>query len=445
MQVKIANMQIFQPLHSSLPASSRVILSLLCRNRSAAQSALSKLVTPALVATLKDEIDKSGFSLFILDLIHELNLEPELAALPGEAGTIMWLRRLAAADSLAQHIKAETAVSVAAVLNGLPCVFVKGIVMGRTLYEKPSHRLSYDIDLVVKATALPEIMKRLENLGYHANWTGDCHQTDIGPCDSLEDVSLVPQEELDYFFSFSMSCQGKPSVEFKSNPLDTGLKMRELDRFFLTAELLDDGITSPDSIDHLMLQLMHFHKDGLGGWRSLYDLNLLCNEVTARKGWPEFFRRSSVEGIETSCWLGLSVVSGLFTTAVPHDVMKEAARTVKFPRLRPIAAACSPEFVWHKRNILGLLLNSVLLGDTRRKLRIMAGCLFPSRHFLSSYYAKGLPLTALTVVLLLFWHWLVFLLPGGVLRRTVGPSIWGKNSKPTTETLVKPETMDNQT
>lgn len=412
---------VLHPTAEKLPPWSQVIRGLLAADRTSTANALNNLRTEALVDNLKNEIENNRFSVLVADKLAELKLEDEFSRLPGQP--LIWLRRLAAADYLSHELKSGTVDEVITALRGLQVVFVKGIVTGRTLYQKPAHRLSYDIDLIVRASDLQEVTDRLRVVGYRPRWR-DCHQMHLGPCGEVSDLFLSPDKDLDYFFGFTMACEGKPAIEFKPNPLDTALKMHELERFFSNTITVSDGMLAPDIIDHLMLQLMHLHKDKLAGWRSISDAKLLCEEVSRIEGWNEFLRRCLVENVQVSCLLSLNAVNSLFPGTVPALVLSNLS-IEKYSRVRQlIAACCSPEFVWHKRMLPGLLLSALVLGDTKRKLEVLSRIFFPSDQFICKYYVRGNSINKIRAVFLRFFHFLVCILPGGLIRRTVGPAIW---------------------
>lgn len=72
-----------------------------------------------------------------------------------------------------------------------------------------------------------------------------------------------------------------------------------------------------------------------------------------------------------------------------------------------------------------MLLLSALAGENRkRKVDMLARSWLPGLKFLSGYYNRGKALSTLDRLRCLLLHWIVMILPAGVVRRTFGPQIW---------------------
>jgi hypothetical protein len=112
--------------------------------------------------------------------------------------------------------------------------------------------------------------------------------------------------------------------------------------------------------------------------------------------------------------LSLQNVSETVSALAPHD---RAARKILFFTVTPL-------FYWNTSSLPVLALNAAVADDSPRKFAALGESLLPAQEFLSQYYAGGKPLSFATRALAILLHWLVLLLPGGVVRRTFGQFLW---------------------
>ena len=312
-------------------------------------------------------------------------------------------------------------------------IWLKSTVLVRTLYAKLNYRVGIDFDVVVPEAKLPQLLKRLKQGGWSPllGNPGHCHQLGVGPANNLASLFLVPQKELEGCHNLTMHAPGWPHLELKFNPLDNGVKMKELDRFF--AETVDvewrgGTFKAPELVDHLIIELVHLHKHRLLGFGWIHDIHMLCNKLNEDPSqWSKLTKRCRKEGVSESARTALVRVSSLLKTDVPTDVISELSGGVSLTR--PLINSVSTEFVWNANSLPMLVLNAAVMGDGTRKMRILRESFFPDDQFLSAYYLDGKPLSVLQRMWCLILHWLVLVLPAGVVRQIFGKSYWPEVSE----------------
>lgn len=304
-------------------------------------------------------------------------------------------------------------------------IWIKSTVLARTLYSKLNYRVGIDYDVVVKQEYLPELLKRLKQSGWQPllGEPGHCHQIGVGPTESLADLFLVPQKELEGCHNLTMTAPGWPHLELKINPLDNGVSMKELDRFFADAvdvQWREGVFKAPSLVDHLIVELIHLHKHKLFGFGWIHDIHMLCCKLNEDPSqWRTLTARLKKEGVNESARAALVRVKSLLHTEIPDEVMTELGKDIG-----PLGDFVSTEFIWNANGLPMLVLNAMTMGDGRRKLRILSECLFPDDQFLSDYYCDGQKLNAWNRLQSLVLHWLVLFLPAGVVRKTFGQVYW---------------------
>jgi hypothetical protein len=309
-------------------------------------------------------------------------------------------------------------------------IWLKGTSLSRSLYRQGNHRVSLDFDFVVDDAAKDLLLQCLKDNGFVPIWhePGYCHQYGVGPVGTFDRLTLTPTLENEGCHNLSLKKPAWPLIDLKIHPLDTGLKMKELDRFFLEAGKINySNITflAPSTIDHLMISLLQFHKHGFCGWGWLYDIHLLATKLGEKpEQWSEFVRRCQYEGIQTSASMGLEAARYQLSTTIPEAVLRQL-RTWQV-KLVPgsVMLATSTEFVWNCNSLPMLLLNALVMGDGQRKMRVLFLSLFPARQFLARYYAEGKSIVCHNYLFCLVLHWLLLFLPAGLIRRTYGKYIW---------------------
>lgn len=307
-------------------------------------------------------------------------------------------------------------------------IWLKSTVLVRTLYNKLNYRLGIDYDVVVRKERLPNLIKRLRQAGWQPllDNPGHCHQIGVGPTENLANLFLVPEEDLEGCHNLTMFAPGWPHLELKVNPLDNGIQMKELERFY--SEAIDvhwrnSTFKAPSPVDHLIVELVHLHKHRLFGLGWMHDIHMLVNKLNESPvQWVDFVDRVKKEGVAQGAFVALEKVSSVLGSAVPEEVMSELESGGKLTR--PLVNQVSTEFVWNANGLPMLVLNAAILGDGKRKVRILQKSFVPHDQFLSDYYLAGQKLNYWSRLKCLSMHWLVLLLPAGVVRRTFGKTYW---------------------
>jgi len=422
---------------SRQPAGDRLIAALLRGDRDYAQAAISDADPPGLMDALGKHANASQVINLIYDRIFEMGLAEQLAQRISNSDTRLFeeLRASTAAAGLRFTRYNDLFVQLVDFLQDSndAVVWIKGPVLARTLYSRPEFRISVDFDFIVKPEYAQQILHRLESEHFQPLWdaSAHCHPFGTGPVGSLDNISLTPSREYEPFHDITLRRDGWPLVEVKSDPWNRGLKANELERFFDECQpVFWEGrrFLAPSVIDHLIIQLVHFHKHGFHGWHWLYDIHLLIGKISETPQlWNEFVRRCREEDTDISAWAGLAVALDRLTSPVPIEVLDELAPS-SGALSKVLTFTVNPEFLWNAESLPMLLLNAVFLGEQKRKLRVLSECLAPSRQFLSDYYCGGAELNWWQAILLLLVHWLVLILPSGLVRITFGGLLWTQQS-----------------
>jgi hypothetical protein len=312
-------------------------------------------------------------------------------------------------------------------------VWLKGTSLSRTLYGVPHYRLSGDFDILVKSRSCEGVLVQLASLGFRPEWhdPGSCHQSGIGPTGSLKALSLAPSNEYEICHNLTLQQNDYPSIELKFDPWEQGLRAKEIDRFFADSHIViwrEHKFREPAIVDHLILELTHLHKHGFIGWQWLYDVHLLASQMKTKEQWMLFVERCRYEGLEPSAWAGLELVVDRLNTPIPPAVISQLSPKTGGSFAKLFTYTTRTEFLWNAGSLMELSLNACFLGDRARKNKVLLESLFPSRQFLSSYYWFGSQLHWWNYPLCLILHWLVLLLPGGIVRKTFGPWLWKSRS-----------------
>jgi hypothetical protein len=414
-------------------AVERFIAALLRSDGEAACSILNQSLGP----DFADGLIKGGPADQLIALVYErvceLGLAESIAKLKTSSGACLLdvIRNETAQASLRFAVYDELFLNLVDLLHdeSKEVVWLKGTALARSLYKQPYFRISVDFDLLLKSK-VERILNSLQAAGFSAIWNelGHSYQLGIGPVGSLEKLVLIPSKECESFHDITLSQDNWPYVELKSDPWNRGLKARESQRFFADCQMLtwkDREFLAPSLVDHLILQLVHFHKHGFRGWHWIYDMHLLVLKVTETPQlWSEFVRRCQVEDTALSAWAGLEFLQDRLKSPVPSEVLNELSPRNDSYISRVVTYNVNPEFIWNQESLPMLLLNAMFLGDRQRKLTVIGECLRPSKLFISQYYANGKELSTGQFVALVIIHWLVLFLPGGLVRLTFGQWFW---------------------
>lgn len=422
------------PAREDLPASERLMLAILRTDAEEARRIIDDLAPDAAAAAFVDCCQAHNLVAFLFDCCSRMMLLETLSNLKyKDRGSCLKLIKRDVGIAIARYERLNATfrqLNQSFLQAGLHPVWIKGPVMARTFYAQPYFRLSNDFDLLLRPDEYRTVVESLIRNGCRPIWDdpGHCHQFGVGPTGSLDKLSISPSAEIERWHNLSLVHPTGLHIEIKSDPLDTGLRMRELERFHNDCQWLsfeDQKFLAPSLIDHLMLEITHLHKHFFVGWAWLYDIHLLASELNRTpSSWNELVRRCRLEGVSTAAWAVLQLVLDWLDTDVPNNVIEQLAPPSCNVAARLLTFTADPEFLWNSSSILDLLQNACFLGDRKRKLEVLAACFFPDAKFLSDYYCNGAAVSPLRMPILLIIHWLIVVLPGGISRRLFGRFIF---------------------
>lgn len=376
--------------------------------------------------------ESARFSSLVLDHLMNMGLLDKLADIPvGDHSLQQRLRQNSFEDLTAYEdaeLRLEKFLRFTADLRH-HYYLIKGIAFARTLYPQPHFRGSNDIDILVQPAHASALVERLlENKFTVLNLPRCVPQRGSGPFNRVQDLFVTPAPEFAPCEALTLTREGWPEIEFKFDPLDNGLTMHGTDEFWqkhISIPVGSESFLAPDIVEHTLLSMCHFHKDGFTGWKWLYDLFLLSKEIDRTGRWQELVTRCEQEGISASAWASLVVVQDRMGIQIPPTILTTLeARS----RLSTLFSFTIPNrFMWNLNSLPILWLNSIYCGDGVRKRRVLSKTLHPSTEFLRTYYGgKSGPLWLLLYRIL---HLVVLLLPSGLTRRTLGQFVWGRDDK----------------
>jgi hypothetical protein len=307
-------------------------------------------------------------------------------------------------------------------------VWIKGAALSLSIYNGGNARASGDFDVVLrpeKFVSVAEAMKRAHFA--EIKQPSMCNQLGVGPTDSAGDLTLTPHPQLIPSSVAAFARGNFRPVDIKFGPLDRGVQICEIDRFFSGAVTLEhDGsrFLAPDLVDQLMIALHTFAKDRFKIWKNLLDIHILALELGREPHlWETLVHRCKREAIETDAWAGLILAADRLHAPVPASIFEQLAPSQNL-LARLTLFTISPYLAWNATSLPMMILNVAVSSDRKRKLLLLRQTLFPPESFLWQYYHKGMSVPAVTTMLLLVVHWCVLILPGGVVRRTFGPAWW---------------------
>jgi len=373
-------------------------------------------------------VTETGFGSLVLDRLCELELLNLL-----DASDRITLKKIAAEQAARQILLDNTFAALlrllAPIKTGL--VWIKGASLSRTVYTNAQDRQYCDLDLVVHPTRIQAVLDLLERAGFRTVVDpGFSNQLGVGPVRSHRDYFLAPDSEWIPVSALSLQRDNDQIIDVKVSPLERGIQLLELDRFFAdsTARLCQgQQYLAPSLIDHLLICLYNLYKDRFINWKTLFDIDLLAAKLSETPSlWITFVQRCKRESVELCAWSGLLLAINRFNTSVPELVLEQLS-PFHIIWHRVTGFTVSPFFVWNATSLPMLVFNAVTSTDRNRKFSLLSRSVCPPADFLSQYYNHGCQLTPVTFVVSLFLHWLVLLLPGGLVRRTLGSRLWPTN------------------
>lgn len=416
----------------------KLISALLCQDKEGASSILSALNAKQLESfTSKFQYENLPGLLYERICLLELSNEFSKHKNNANQDLLAKLRAIAIDASLKTDLFEKTFAEINQCLGKLntKVVWTKGAVMSRLVYERQEYRDSVDFDCIVEESQIDIVLEAFSKLGFKLklDHPGYCNQFGVGPTGKVTDLFLKPHIQWEGCHSLTLERPNTPYVEIKFNPLESGLKMYTLNNFFAQSRLIKREQYSfwvPSIADHLLLQLVHWHKHGFQGWGWAYDINLLCQilntesqnsagqnseDKSSGNSWQDFIELCKIEHCQLSAWVGLTICQNKVKAQIPKEVL-DALKPASIP-LFPLSlrTAVSPESLWNCNGLPQMLLNAVANENLANRLTIIGKSFFPDKEFLKAYYGQSDKSPNYAYYLAL--HWLLLIFPAGLIRR----------------------------
>lgn len=310
-------------------------------------------------------------------------------------------------------------------------VWLKGPGLAATVYPEAHLRQFNDLDIMVLPPAAEDVEEALLKAGFYSDLSARI-QTRAAPSGNVREVCLQPSAH--YACADALVFRKPPNafVELKLDPLDRGLRMRQVDRLLEnSAEVKLAGLTiaCPGLQDQLLIACCHFRKDLFYGYRTLLDVHLLVQKLNSiGTDWDEFAKLVEEEGLSDSVWATLGLAIDRLGTPVSQALVNRLRP--RMPGAHLFTYTQSYMFLWNFNSLPALLAQTLLCEDRQRKREALSQALFPNFEFLRAYYAPGLPPNFMTWWLCMILHWFVLLMPSAVIKRTVGLCLWKTSNAP---------------
>ncbi|MBS1955863.1 MAG: nucleotidyltransferase family protein [Cyanobacteria bacterium SZAS-4] len=415
----------------------RLMAALLRGDRNAAVEVFDvETVSPTLVEQLLKLTYAEAFSSLVYERIFSLDLVGRFSGASILAATYLDEVKSSARFLVSNHFRLdEKFAKVLKITKEFKsdALWVKGAHLSRTVYQ-PSHFRHYgDLDVIVRPSKFEPFVEALKNAGFEFfDLPAHCNQIGVGPLRRPLDVITAPLS--DWIPSGAITMIRKADdlyVDIKVGPFERGLQLVEFERLFVDAEegaCLGNTYLAPSVSDHLMIMLCNFAKSRFESWRTLLDIHLLVLALNRKPDeWKHFVQRCKLESISTNVWVGLSIAADRLSTSVPDVVLRELAPEENFS-VHCLTFTVSPAFVWNSTSFPMKILNIYVSSDRKRKISLLARSFFPSARFLCDYYGDRGEGVQFSYLRYLPMHWFVLLMPGGIVRRTLGRLWWSTKS-----------------
>jgi hypothetical protein len=412
---------------AQLSFAERLLAALLRNDSDAAQKILDdKERSSATLADFIKMVRAESLGCIVFERIIALNLSSHFAQL--EDGSALSQLRMMSLHGASNHYQLEQKFAgVLSLTNQYQSgtFWVKGAHLSRTVYEPSYFRHYGDLDVIVDPSVFASFVEALKSAGFASFHTpAYCNQIGVGPVKMPADLLAAPcagwipvgpvtmRRETDGVF-----------VDIKVGPFDRGVQAIELDRMFIDAEkssCLDQQYLGPSLPDHLMIMLCNLAKNRFKTWRTILDIHMLALALNKSPLlWHKFVECCKKESIATTAWVGLCIATDRLNSAIPHSVLQALQPKRSFGN-QLFSFTLESAYVWNSTSLPMMILNSFASPDRARKLDLLSRSFFPSTKFLSDYYGNGSESGFLTCFRYLPRHWFVLVMPGGLIRRTLG-------------------------
>lgn len=287
-----------------------------------------------------------------------------------------------------QHARVLQALADA----GIETMVLKGPGLARTLYPQPWLRVSSDLDVLVRQENWLAVHELLTAQGYT----------------SLQPLSAPPPkvaEDKAYYHTQYLSADQRHFVEIHYDLWWYGLRPALGEQFWQRAVPLTIGgvatrMVSPE--DMLLHLCIHLHHHGYNRLIWFTDIALLLRRYETELDWDYLVRAAHIEGLNIFVYYSLQYLEQLLGVAAPRRALKALkpgpVQAWVHDRLCPPSSVLEVEvtdravFDFHEvPEATELVLNFLLTGRRREKLRYLARLLTPSTEWLAYYYSTSDP------------------------------------------------------
>lgn len=414
----------------------RLFAALIRKDRATARELLDEqILLPKLLDQLIDLIRVEDFASLIFDRIVELELAGQLEIEgTNSASALAEIRSMARSRAISHYQLDQKFAHVLDITeqHRAHSLWIKGAHLSRSVYVPPYFRHFSDLDVIVHPSTIEAFVQSLKTAGFQpSDFPAYCNQLGVGPVKRPLDVITAPFPDWIPSGVITMGNEAGMLIDIKVGPFERGVQAVELERLFADAEegsCMGKPYLAPCPRDHLMIMLCNFEKNRFQNWRTLFDIHLLSHKLDQTPiMWQRFLQECAIESIITTAWIGLSIAVDRLGTAIPDSVLEELAPRKKF--FAPfLTFTVNPAFVWNSTSFPMMLLNACVSADRKRKLHLLSHSFFPSARFLCDYYGNREESTEFAYVRYLLMHWFVLLMPGGLVRRTLGRLWWSSKS-----------------
>ena len=239
--------------------------------------------------------------------------------------------------------------------HDVPVLLLKGAAIASQVYPSPALRPITDLDLWVRAGAMPEAERALGTVGLSHAWA------EFGGL--IDTNSQVVMRE-----------PGALGVELHSPPLSLGgLPLSRLERMWERAVKVQCGTVSAFTLQHddlLTHLILHLAKAGFSdGIARLLDVALVLYRWREAWDWSRLFAEWREDGVASSAIVTLSIAHQLIGAPVPDLVIREG-RSERYQQLEGLAI----EQLWRGESAIvkGALGNAVVPMPWTQLMRKLA-------------------------------------------------------------------------
>lgn len=417
-----------------LSAAERLLAALLRGDRISADKILENERSPELFEQFANIVRRETLGCVVFERIVALDLASTMQK-DDSAAVFSQIRQMSLTGA-ANHYQVEEKFARTLKITKefhSSTLWVKGAHLSRTVYEPSYFRHFGDLDVIVRPSVIEGFVDSLIKEGFSSfHAPAYCNQIGVGPIDRPADIITAPVPGWIPSGPITMSRRKDGIfVDIKVGPFERGVQAIEFERLFSDAEsasCLGHSYLGPSTPDHLLIMLCNFAKNRFKTWRTLLDIDLLVTSMNAKPElWQHFLHACKKESLSITAWVCLSISADRLSTVIPNSVLRTLAPKDRF--FSPLLTfTLNPAYVWNSTSFPMMILNACASDDRKRKFELLTQSFFPSAKFLCDYYGNH-EVSKLAYFRYLPMHWFVLLMPGGVVRRTLGRLWWSSEPK----------------